>query len=131
MVTKMLQILSELLKKNWFAIVGVLIALFLGVWQNYEYKKQLESVRQESAFLLSNHETLINELRQTHIDEMEAQQRINEQLLKELTRVEVEYKAGLASLESQNRNRRQTTVTETEGNPDEMARRLRERLGWQ
>ncbi len=117
------------LKEHWLHLaVGVLfICLVVGnLWQ----KRVTDNIAEENRLEYERHIQDIDELRQIHQEEMQAQQVLTKQLQADLTRIESDYNERMASLETRLRSRRQTTVQETTGNPDEMARRLRERFGW-
>jgi len=117
------------LKAHWLHIaIGTLfVCLIIGnLWQ----KRVTDNIVEENRLEYERHIQDIDDLRQIHQDEMQAQRALTKQLQEDLTRIESDYNERMANLETRLRSRRQTTVQETTGNPDEMARRLRERFGW-
>lgn len=124
-----LKLVYEWLKKNWLTISIVLVIGAL-LWQSFANKSLVNSLMQENKAQFERQTANLQALQETHTQEIAAQQEINRQLQENLTRVENEYTTRLSDIEDRLRTRRSTTVRETEGNPEEMARRLRERLGW-
>jgi hypothetical protein len=117
------------LKDNWILLLVAAVVAFLA-WQNFAQGAMVDSLSRENQEQFRRHTLDLQSLRESHAQEVAAQQEINRQLEENLTRVENLYTSRLAEIEGRLRTRRQVTVRETEGNPDEMARRLRERLGW-
>lgn len=117
------------LKKNWIILaVGGAVA-FLG-WQHFAQKAMTDKMAEENRLQFERYTRDLQEMQAAHDRELQAQQEINTRLEQNLTRIESEYTAKLSELEGRIRTRRQTFVRETAGNPEEMARRVRERLGW-
>lgn len=119
----------EWLKKNWILVLGLAFAAVMA-WQLFAQKAMTDTLAEENKAQFEQHTADLQAMAESHAAEAAAQQEINRDLKENLTRIENEYTTRLSQLEAQVRTRRQTTVRETEGNPDEMARRLRERLGW-
>lgn len=119
----------EWFQKNWLMIAMVIVVIFLA-WRFFAQESMVNMLMAENKTQFAQQTANLQALQDAHTQEIAAQQEINRQLQENLTRVENEYTTRLSDIEDRLRTRRSTTVRETEGNPDEMARRLRERLGW-
>lgn len=124
-----LKLALEWLKKNWIILVVAGAVIFVG-WQHFAQKAMTDKMAEENRLQFERYTRDLQEMQGAHQRELAAQQAINQHLQENLTRVETEYTTRLSELEGRLRTRRQTFVRETAGNPDEMARRVRERLGW-
>lgn len=119
----------EWLKQNWIMVlVGVVVAFL--VWQHFAQSAMVNSLSAENAAQFERYKVSLQEMQVVHERERAAQEEINQHLQENLTRVETEYTTRMSDLEDRSRVRRQTFVRETAGNPEEMAQRLRDRLGW-
>lgn len=120
--------------KNWFsehwthvtAVTLFILFIMNGVWQ----KLITDSLAEENAAEYLRHTEDLQRLQEIHTSEMAAQRAITEQLQTDLNRIENEYARRIADIEVRQRTRRQITVQETNGNPQEMALILQRRLGW-
>lgn len=124
-----LKLALEWLKKNWIILAVAGAVAFLG-WQHFVQKAMTDKMAEENRLQFERYTRDLQEMEEVHQRELAAQQEINQRLEQNLTRVENEYTTRMTELESRLRTRRQTFVRETAGNPEEMARRVRERLGW-
>lgn len=124
-----LKLALEWFKKNWIVVAIAAVVGFL-LWQNFAQRSLVDSMAEENRKAFERHTADLQAMQETHAAEIAAQHEINQRLEENLTRIETEYTDRMSALETRTRVRRETTVREVAGNPDEMARRLQERLGW-
>ena len=117
------------LKPNWLIFV-VLIVVILGVWQYQVQKNLLDNLAQTNEAEFTRHTEDLTQIRTAFETEQSHQEAINQAYNTELERLTVDYNQRIRDLEVRTRTRRQAFISETSGNPDEMSRRLQERLHW-
>lgn len=116
-------------KSNWIIYVVVII-VGVAVWQHMIQSDLIQNLAKQNQEEFARHTQDLAELRQTYEHEHAAQEAINQQYNQTLQQLQTDYNTRLTQLETQTTQRRQRFVTETSGHPDEMASRLRQRLGW-
>lgn len=117
------------LKSNWLIFV-VLVVVVLGVWQYQVQKNLIDTLAQTNEAEFTRHTEDLTQMRTAFETEQSHQEAINQAYTTELERLTVDYNQRIRDLEVRTRTRRQSFISETSGNPDEMARRLQERLHW-
>jgi type II secretory pathway component PulL len=117
------------LKENWTGLVFavVVVGFMVHAWQQ---SKKIDEMARQSEEEFARHTENLAEVRTLYETEHQQQEEINLQYSKELQRLSETYSARLAELESRVTTRRQRFIQETGGQPQEMADRVRERLGW-
>ncbi len=117
------------LREHWAYITAfIMFCLFIvnGFWQ----KAITDSLAEENVQEQIRHTESIEQLQEIHRIELEEQRQLTTRLQADLARIENDYTRRISEIETTQDARRQTTVRQTTGNPNEMARRLQQRLGW-
>lgn len=110
--------------------LGVAVVVAVILWRFLSMDGLIGTMMEEQQTMEARHMADLEALRTTYETERVAQEAINARLKENLLRVETEYNDRLSELETRTRTRRAAVVRETGGDPNEMARRLSERLGW-
>jgi flagellar motility protein MotE (MotC chaperone) len=110
-----------------FIIVGLGVFLF---YTQQMAKNLLNDMARENEEEFARHTASLEEMRTSFEAERQEQEQINVRYTEEIERLRADYNERLADLEARITTRRQRFIRETSGRPDEMANRLRERLGW-
>lgn len=126
---KIMLAILEWLKSNWLLVLIVVAVIFVA-WQFYQQKSQINDLAEMNAQEFQRHTADLAEMRGAYEIERTRQAEINERYETEIERLNTDYNQRLADLEARVTTRRQTFIRDTQGNPTEMADRLRGRLGW-
>jgi len=119
----------EWLKTNWLVFVVVAV-IILGVWQYQVQKNLVDNLSEANEAEFTRHAEDLTQMRTAFETEQSHQEAINQAYNTELERLTVDYNQRIRDLETRTRTRRQVFISETSGNPDEMAMRLQQRLHW-
>lgn len=119
----------EWIKSNWLMVL-IIVAVIVAAWQFWQQKNQINNLAEMNQQEFQRHTQSLAEMRGAYEAERLRQEEINERYSTEIERLNVDYNQRLADLEARVTTRRQTFIRDTQGNPTEMADRLRERLGW-
>lgn len=116
---------------EWFKAHWLVVLLGLGSAGMFIYQKhQIDTLSQANSDEFARHTHDLDQMRQIYEHEHAAQEQINQQYNDTLQHLQTDYNQRLSDLETRTTARRQRFVTETAGNPSEMADRVRQRLGW-